>query len=220
MLYNQLSPEAQQRAHNWYREHCLDYDWWDFTCDDWENQLAEKGFTDAEIHFSGFGRQGDGACFSAGVNREYKLPSELQTQLGEAIALARIQARFDGRHLTEGDIHAQFAWEVCPSIKRDIHSHYSHSNTMHADLSLTYGDGLPAHLQRRLEQWASELEQALTCEVRALADDIYRALESEWDYLNEDDTVGEAITANEHEFDKDGDFTPNPRRQRRQLAAA
>ena len=67
-LHIHLSPAAQERARDWYRENCLDYEWWDSDYDHWKEKLAALGFTDADIKFRGFYSQGDGASFTAGVS--------------------------------------------------------------------------------------------------------------------------------------------------------
>jgi hypothetical protein len=43
--------------------------WWDdFIIKKWQEKLATMGYKDAEINYSGFSSQGDGACFSADVD--------------------------------------------------------------------------------------------------------------------------------------------------------
>ena len=42
--------------------------WYEPVIEDWEARLEEQGFLDAEIKFSGFGSQGDGASFTGRFN--------------------------------------------------------------------------------------------------------------------------------------------------------
>ena len=42
----------------------------DFLVDEFKKELAAIGFEDAQVWYSGFGNQGDGACFDAKVNLE------------------------------------------------------------------------------------------------------------------------------------------------------
>ena len=207
-LYIHLSPAAQKRARDWYREHCLDYEWWDSNYDHWKEKLGELGFTEADIKFSGFYSQGDGASFTASVTREFKLPAAAATRIAEATALAKVQRRFKGLPAIVDLSH-----EVIFRITRDIHDRYVHPKTIRAEFSATYGDDMPEDLTEMLEAWAEQLSQYLTSEGRHLSDRIYRDLEAEWDDLNSDDTVAEAITGNEWHFDEDGNFLPDRRRE-------
>lgn len=61
----QLDDRAKERARNWYREGGLDYDWWEYTIDEWKTELEDMGFDGVDINFSGFSSQGDGASFTA-----------------------------------------------------------------------------------------------------------------------------------------------------------
>jgi hypothetical protein len=207
-LYIHLSPAAQKQARDWYRENCLDYEWWDSDYDHWKEKLSELGFTDADIKFSGFYSQGDGASFTAGVTREFKLPAAAASRIAEAMAVAKVQRRFKGLPAVVDLSH-----EVIFRITRDIHDRYVHPKTIRAEFSATYGDDMPEDLTEMLEAWAEQLSQYLTSEARDLSDQIYRDLEAEWDDLNSDDTVAEAITGNKWHFDEDGNFLPDRPRE-------
>ena len=63
--YDQLGPDAQERARDNYREGNLDYEWWDHIYEEWIAELEEMGWHNPEINFSGFASQGDGASFTA-----------------------------------------------------------------------------------------------------------------------------------------------------------
>lgn len=67
-LYNELSPEAQARARDWWRENLDQNDWNHFSepvIVEWKWLLKNKGFNDVKISWSGFSSQGDGASFTA-----------------------------------------------------------------------------------------------------------------------------------------------------------
>ena len=46
---------------------CIDDHWYECVIEDWKAKLKRKGFHEAEIVFSGFGSQGDGASFTATI---------------------------------------------------------------------------------------------------------------------------------------------------------
>lgn len=64
---------AMEKAREWMNEGVQTYDWWDYTFEMWKQALDQIGFTDAEIYFSGFSHQGDGACFESSVDAELLL---------------------------------------------------------------------------------------------------------------------------------------------------
>src|SRR3546814_8954850 len=88
---DELPDAGKEKARAWYRESCLDYDWFDFVYEDFERVCAIVGVrldtvqvrligggTRQEpcIRFSGFWNQGDGACFEG---RSEEHTSELQS---------------------------------------------------------------------------------------------------------------------------------------------
>ena len=48
----------------------IDEDWHEELIEEWVEKLAGLGFADADIRFSGFSSQGDGANFKADVERD------------------------------------------------------------------------------------------------------------------------------------------------------
>lgn len=59
-----------EKAGSWLREIATSDKWWDDVYETWTNALDQIGFTDADISFSGFWSQGDGASFKSGVDIE------------------------------------------------------------------------------------------------------------------------------------------------------
>jgi len=53
--FEELSDSAKEKARNWYREHALDYEWWESTCEDAKNiGLKITGFDlDRNRHATG-----------------------------------------------------------------------------------------------------------------------------------------------------------------------
>jgi len=69
--FSELLPKAQEKVLEKFWDINIDGDWW-YECvvEDFKDKLDAIGFEDAEIHFSGFCCQGDGASFDARVNLE------------------------------------------------------------------------------------------------------------------------------------------------------
>jgi hypothetical protein len=200
MLYNQLSPEARERARENYRHSTRDDEWWDCDYEHWKEKLAELGFADAEIRHSGFSCQGDGASFTATITREFKMPDALLARIEEQTHVARAIRRFNGNH-GEPDL----SWSINGKVKRHTSSRHVHQNTIYAELELDHGNEIPSDLAQAIADWVTGEEKAINDEARDLSTDIYRSLESSWDSLNSDEEVERNIIEMEMDFDEDGE---------------
>ena len=69
--FDELSTQAKEKAITSFQEdeNYLDYDCHGDTIYDFKTILELIGYYDIECYFSGFHSQGDGACFSAGFER-------------------------------------------------------------------------------------------------------------------------------------------------------
>jgi hypothetical protein len=63
-----ISKGAYEKALEWIREDEPHDDWYDYEL--WGQALEQVGFTNAEINFTGFWSQGDGASFTSGLDLE------------------------------------------------------------------------------------------------------------------------------------------------------
>ncbi len=72
--YNELDDKARERAYNWYLEHFE----FDPFLDSEQEMLEEEGFKNAKIQFSGFYSQGDGASFTADIDKDMFLVGEYE----------------------------------------------------------------------------------------------------------------------------------------------
>ena len=62
--FSELSESVQKKLIE--ENRCInvdDYDWYHNIFDEYTEKLEKEGFIEPKIHFSGFGSQGDGACF-------------------------------------------------------------------------------------------------------------------------------------------------------------
>lgn len=75
--FKELSKEGKEKVLMNLRDINTDDDFWcECTLEDWKEKLKEHGFNDAEIFFSGFWSQGDGACFDATLNLDQYLKGQ------------------------------------------------------------------------------------------------------------------------------------------------
>ncbi len=198
----ELSEAAKDRARACYREGGFDYDWYDAVFDDFERicqlvgvELATQrvrlfgGGTRAQscIWFSGFASQGDGACFE-GVYSYAKAAlknirgyAPKDTELHRiAGALQAIQRR-NFYQLSSVAVH-----------RGRYHHEYSMAITVERDGPV-------------MQEMTADAEDEIGEALRDLARWLYRQLEREFDYLNSDEAVDEAILANGYGFTEGGE---------------
>lgn len=190
--FDELSDAAKAKALDTFRHINVDWDdWHEPILDEWREKLAAEGFKDADIAYTGFWSQGDGASFTC---TDIDIPAFLKAH------------KLAGKHRALYDAAA--AGYVTASIDRTQWHHYVHENTITADLSTFYLDNYIESATRRdrVEQQAAELEGILQQRARELSVEIYRALEAAYDADTTDEAVTDAIQANEYEFTEAGDL--------------
>ena len=156
---------------------------------------VESGFENADIRFTGFWSQGDGASFTADINLE-KIINTIVSCGYNTCDMVAFQAL--EKMVYHGLIDLSFkAYRVS--------SRYSHENTCTVDMDFEcYQDNIsdPAYeyLEGLSDQLLSDIE-----EIRLnLCQEIYKSLEREYEYLTSDMAVKETIEANGYEFTEDG----------------
>ena len=188
--FNELSDSAKETARDWYRTGGLDYDWWDAVCDDFDRVAEILGISVSEKYFSGFWSQGDGACFfgsyryakgAARAIRDYAPQDKALHDIADALA----------------EVQKRNFYSLTASISR----HYGAGNHCHENTMAVSVDRDGDNYQDPTSDAEDIVEEAM----RDLARWHYRQLESEYEYLNSDESVDEAINANEYEFTEDGD---------------
>ena len=193
--FEELSDSAKETARDWFREGALDYDWWEYIYEDAATiaemmgiELATKpvklmgGGTrqDPCIYFSGFARQGDGACFEGYYSYAKGSAKAVKSHAPQDEELHRIV-----KGLQECQRRAFYT--LTASIRQT--GHYSHSRSMTVNAESERGDCDEATLYELLVDFA---------------DWIYKRLDAEHDYRMSDEAVDEDIQANEYEFEEDG----------------
>jgi hypothetical protein len=179
-------------------------DWYEFTIDDWKERLAEMGFENSDILFSGFWSPGDGASFTSD-----SVPGP-HTDPGVMLAWNQLlgAAALIGETITEDPEDLAYG-----SVKRFRGSHYYHENTVDLDWNwsdppyenYTSPEGMQPFVDALVavvESYFNNLEDTVT----DLCRQIYRDLEKEYEYLTSDEAVEETLDANEYQLDEDGDI--------------
>jgi len=183
--FSELEEEAQEKAIEKFREHNLDYKWWDFTYDDAKEIAKLMGIEIDRIYFSGFWSQGDGACF---VGRYYYQKDSVKN----VKAYAPQDKQLHRIALELSKIQKRYFYQVYAQIKHDS-PHYSHEYTVTIDV---FGENQNC-INPDDEKTVKDL-------LRDYMRWIYKNLETEYEYLQSDEVIRETIEANAYEFYADG----------------
>ena len=181
-VFEELSDVAKERALRKNYDWNIHDEWYYFVYDMWKEKLEAIGFEDAEIFFSGFSSQGDGACFDADINLD-KLTNCMfyaATTYKEAKYWRAINIAVDRDLICGGSIYSV--------------GNYSHENSRGFSIPEIYLQDVPV-----VDEFEKLLEQIdeLRC---TLSQEIYSSLSSEYDYLTSDEAIKESLIANECEF--------------------
>lgn len=204
--FKELPEDIQGKVIEKNRDIHVNFDWWDYTIQNWKEKLSAIGFDGADIRWSGFWSQGDGASFTAYCDTQKILDSLLVCQEENVGDLNKWRLWFE---LAENGL-----------IKFDmnrISSHYVHENTvegvLHEDFSgLNSNMWYPPNPEKPYEFTSifeqkchlRELEEIFCSFCKELFKEIYRSLEEEYDYLTSDDCIKEYLENHDTEYDEWG----------------
>ena len=197
----ELSDAAKERARAWYRETCLDHEWYEAVFEDFEAICVILGVTlrtspvplmgggtrdNPHVFFRGFWSQGDGACFEGayaharGSAKGIRAHAPTDTELhGIADALQ--------------DVARRNFYELTADIRH--RGHYCHEYCMAIEVERDSPTG-----QAMTEGAEDTVIEAL----RDLARWLYRQLQREYEYLTSDAIVDETIAVNGWSFTEGG----------------
>ena len=208
-------------------------DWYEYTMEQWKEKLAGQGFIDAEIHFSGFCSQGDGACFDAKCDVSllasavysgkdegfYREVLKLFADNGPLV-LARIEKNSYGHHYSHANTRYITVDKEFSNLEEDVDkilltdlvmvpTMLSEYDECHDDVKVILSGLIALRLKyqvpaRGLDDLLNKFERDTNQLRKDLSNEIYRELEKDYDSLTSDESIIDTITANEYEFDEDG----------------
>lgn len=192
--FSELKPETQKKVLDRMRDlNVDDQEWYLNTTEYFQDQLAELGYSHPKIYFSGFWSQGDGACFDADSL--------------DLVQWIRSTVKRQEKYKSLIDLVAEFG--ISGSIFKASNSNlYSHERTR--TFCLETSDMTEEHDATK-EQHAllDELEKDIEQDRLNLCKDIYKSLEDEYESLTTDESIKEAIEANEYTFLENGELFNN-----------
>lgn len=146
-----------------------------------KEQLVEYGITDAQIQWSGFSSQGDGASISTD-----------HVAIEKFLRKVKSWTKFRALHKLIADE------QLSLKVYRGNHR-YSHEYCVSGDLQFYWS----ADYTEKQMQLGTELESLLTDTIRDLSRGLYKSLESEYEYRLTDEALTEMIECNDYKFSVD-----------------
>jgi hypothetical protein len=175
---DELAPAVQAKVLDRERHINVEDEWWyEGTLSTWKGTLESQGYGEPKIFFSGFGSQGDGACFEASV---------------DLIAWLRGRKRVRSfRRL----LSVRESGKVAITIRHT--GRYCHAYS--TEVVVSYG-GSDDEIERELVEVRTEIAE----EVVELSQQIYRELEKEYFALIDDQAVAETLRSTDVLLHGDG----------------
>ena len=158
-----------------------------FLTEDFQYQLAEKGFEAVKVYWSLGYCQGDGVAFYGRV-----FTDDLKTKDPKAGKLIE-------RLETAGD---EIATEITGA-----NGWYHHRNSMTVEVEFeneTDDEGLPTRLKIAVPVWREDFESYLTEKVKEISDELEKSGYAEIDYRYKDETINRDLSERENLYEKDG----------------
>lgn len=198
---NELSEPAKERARTWYRQSVDHIDWYDAVFDDFEAICGILGVSIATrsvplmgggtrprscIYLTGFWSQGDGACFLGSYDYAKGSARRIRSYAPRDAELHRI---------------ADALAEVQRRNFFQLYADIAHRGRYHHEFSMDIGIGRSSPTCQDI---TTDAEDIVSETLRDLARWLYRQLEQEWNYLNSDEVVDEAIADGAFTFTEDG----------------
>ena len=177
--FNELDDKAKKRVLSNLSDINVEDDWYKYEIDDYVLRLEHRGYKNADIRFSGFGSQGDGASFT--------------TDEIDLVALCKTL----NIELTPSFTDWLKVEDITLLIERYTR-HYCHPNTVRAEWR-NVGDIPP-----QFDNLLCEIEDKITADVRSQSKVIYHGLSEVYDSLTSDEAIIETINANGYTFEVDG----------------
>ena len=197
----ELSDAAKENARAWYRESCLDYEWYDFVYEDFGTICGILGVSlqtgpvplhgggtleKPRIFHSGFSSQGDGASYEGRWSHATGARKAIREHAPQDEELHRIADVLL-------DVQRRNFFQLAATVRH--RGRYCHEYSMAIEV------------ERDRPTWqpmTDGAEDAVIEALRDLARWLYRQLRSEHEHQTSDEAVDEIVSANEFTFTADG----------------
>lgn len=198
--FEQLDDGAKERAREAERNDCYGDNWWEWTYEYAVRIGALMGIEigtrtvqgfrgkqhdEIDINFSGFGSQGDGACFRGWYRYKPDAVASVKSEAPQDEELLRIATE-----LTVAQVAFKLTYGSFVKARVTTGGHYSHSGTMNLDIEFEDDNFVEPIFERCYDDIGEDLQPL----IRDFVDWIYHQLEAESDYLGSDEVIDERLS--------------------------
>ncbi len=188
-FFDELSDEAKEFAIENERNsgRRFDDDEASFLTEDFQNQLAEKGFESVKVFWSLGYCQGDGVAFYGRVFADDLKAKDINAK------------KLIERSEAAGD---EISIEITGANNR-----YHHRNSMTVEVDFENeadDDDLPARLKIARPVWREDFESYLSDKVKEISSELEKSGYAEIDYCYEDETIKRDLSERDDLYEKDG----------------
>jgi hypothetical protein len=186
-----VSPELIEK----YRDINVDYgDWSDWVIEDFKEDMKAIGIEVDKIYYTGFWSQGDGACFEGNIYAPLFINNFADTDY----PMLRMLLDVGGGIYLSVKHSGHYYHENCTSWSYEVDS-------FEVALSSTndFQDEVIRSYDQALDLETHEFEKEAIEFMKGKMRELYRRLEEEYNHLTSDESVWEAIIANELHLNTD-----------------
>jgi hypothetical protein len=180
--FDELDDDTKKLVREQFRQTSLDCCWWDYVYDDIRRIGEIIGIKIDEIYFTGFGNQGDGACFEGSYAYAKRSVGNIVAHAPQDVELHRIARELQ-------TIQRQRFYGLSARVRQSGY----HMCTTCIDVY----DEVVLRADLYAENLIKELLQDFMCWM-------YKQLEMEYEYLTNDACIEEFISSNDYVFTADG----------------
>jgi hypothetical protein len=202
--------EAVERARTWLGEAATDFGWYSGVKELWKQALDQIGFQKAEIAFSGFWSQGDGASFTANVNID-KLVAFLADAIEPQDRIEVVEGKeqflpYVVHHLGKKPTNPKYRRLLAVrehiqdvAVERTSH-HYSHERTCRFTAYLNDDGHYATRVRSLFNSFVEDVERLRL----SLCQAIYGMLEDDYWDRTSDEQLLDFAHANDYTFEASG----------------
>jgi hypothetical protein len=200
MKFNDLSNAEKDEVRRQYEP---DYEWWDYVYDNAKEDAEQYGFRIDDISFSGFYSQGDGASWTGSVDlitwlEKHRPDCAKATIMTELIAQGWVDSKTNVIRLNSLHVHS-WTMQVADANTCWPGAGYDYGQTP----VLVGGNGILARASVEdlvknadLDTYFEEMLSDVLVSVRDYADEIYKRLQTEYEYITSDEYIAEQYEFN------------------------
>lgn len=186
--FEELSQEAKERAIEKYREHCLDYDWWEFEFEDFNEQLKEVGLSCRTFYFDIYRNEFTMGGPSIDDIKKFMISAGLTNWLIANELAGKEEINFSLSIMDSNKNNAVYF----DDIYREAGEYQG--------LALIEDKSITEEERKEFD----DMEEKLSDFLFNLRKKFLKQLREQEDYLTSDEAIKDTLIANEYDFEVDG----------------